>query len=127
MDNDRTPLSVVIAPANEHETRHIERLLDAAVVKLPREIRLLYDCADDSEPLRVQLESRGVNLVCPHRKNRVPAKRQGMAACYAAAATAERSNTRMRGCKPTDGSLTLECLFLSWVQPAYLFAILKRF
>ena len=37
MDNDRTPLAVIIAGANEHESRHVERLVHAAVVPLPPE------------------------------------------------------------------------------------------
>ncbi|MCA9068717.1 MAG: SMI1/KNR4 family protein, partial [Planctomycetaceae bacterium] len=44
-DGDQTPLGVVIAPASEHEVRHIERLLDRAVVPLPDEYKLLYDGA----------------------------------------------------------------------------------
>lgn len=52
MDNDRTPLGVIIAPANEHESRHIERLLDASVMDFSAWTRLLYDVADDSDPLR---------------------------------------------------------------------------
>ena len=82
MDNDRTPLGVVIAAANEHEVRHIERLLDAAVVELPQPARLLYDGAADSDPLRDRLEKRGVELVCPHRANRVKPKRQDDRAAF---------------------------------------------
>ncbi|MFN0196630.1 MAG: hypothetical protein ACKVT0_07780, partial [Planctomycetaceae bacterium] len=46
------PLAVVIAGANEHESQHIERLIDAAVVPLPDDTPLLYDKAADSDPLR---------------------------------------------------------------------------
>jgi hypothetical protein len=35
VDGRQTPLGVIIAPANEHEVRHIERLVDSAVVDLP--------------------------------------------------------------------------------------------
>ncbi len=55
MDGDRTPLGAVIAAAHEHESRHIERLVDSAVVELPDEHRLLYDGAADSDPLRERL------------------------------------------------------------------------
>ena len=71
MDRDRTPLGAVITPANEHEVRHIERLVNAAVVELPVENRLLYDGAADSDPLRAQLAERDIDLICPHRANRV--------------------------------------------------------
>ena len=85
MVSDRRPLRLLtrdtyrwaaIAPANEHETRHIEHLLETSVVDLPAEARLLYDGAADSDPLRDRLESRGVNLICPHRSNRVLPNRQ---------------------------------------------------
>jgi len=33
--------------------------------------RLIYDKAADSDPLRERLAKRGVDLVCPHHKNRV--------------------------------------------------------
>ena len=33
--------------------------------------RLVYDRAGDSDPLRARLRRRGVELVCPHRANRV--------------------------------------------------------
>jgi integrase len=36
MDGRQTPLGVIIAPANEHEVWHIERLVDSAVVILKR-------------------------------------------------------------------------------------------
>ncbi len=71
MDGDRTPLGAVIAAAHEHESRHIERLVDSAVVELPDEHRLLYDGAADSDPLRERLAARGIDLICPHRANRV--------------------------------------------------------
>ena len=48
MDGDQTPLATIITPANEHEVRHIERLVESAVVELPRPSRLLYDKAADT-------------------------------------------------------------------------------
>jgi hypothetical protein len=39
MDGRQAPLGVIIAPANEHEVRHIERLVDSAVVSLPEQTR----------------------------------------------------------------------------------------
>jgi len=36
MDNGKTPLAAVITSANEHESQHIERLVYAAVVPLPK-------------------------------------------------------------------------------------------
>lgn len=37
----------------------------------PQPERLIYDRAADSDPLRTRLqEERGIELICPHRKNR---------------------------------------------------------
>lgn len=75
-DGGKLPLGVVISPANESEVNHIERLLDSAVVPLPEKARLIYDKAADSDPLRGRLADRGVDLICPHRKNRTKPKTQ---------------------------------------------------
>lgn len=130
MDGDRTPLSVVIAPANEHEVRHVERLLDAAAVELPRQCRLLYDGAADSDPLRTRLAVRGVELICPHRANRVKPRTQD-------GRTLRRRQHRWR-IERTNAWLhnygriiirkdRLGSIFLGWTQLACLFTILKRF
>lgn len=42
--------------------------------KNPR--RLVYDMAADSDPLRQRLKKRGIELICPHRVNRVKPKLQ---------------------------------------------------
>lgn len=33
--------------------------------------RLVYDIAADSDPLRARLKRRGIDLICPHRRNRI--------------------------------------------------------
>ena len=33
--------------------------------------RVIYDKACDSDPLRKRLAQRGIELICPHRRNRV--------------------------------------------------------
>ena len=45
-------------------------LIDEAVTPYVPE-RLIYDRAADSDPLRERLASRGIELVCPHRRRRV--------------------------------------------------------
>jgi transposase len=130
MDNDRTPLGVVIAPANEHETRHIERLLDASVVELSRPARLLYDGAADSDPLRDRLAERGVELICPHRANRVKPKRQDGRKLRRKRHRwkIERTNAWLQDCgRIANRKDRLPILFLGWFQLACLFTILKRF
>ena len=58
-----------------------------AEVKVPRQaggrpksrpVRLIYDRAADSDPLRRRLAQRGIELICPHRSNRIkPATQDG--------------------------------------------------
>lgn len=64
------PLAIDIEAANVAEVNLIERLLDSAVTPyVPN--KLIYDKAADSDPLRERLTERNVDLICPHRKNRV--------------------------------------------------------
>lgn len=71
------PIGMTITSATQHESQLIEPLLDT--VRVPRVgagrprtkiKRLIYDRAADSLKLRRRLlEERGVDLICPHRKN----------------------------------------------------------
>jgi transposase len=68
-DGRGLPLAAEIASASPHEVTLIEPLLEQRILpKKPR--RLLYDLAGDSDPLRTRLARRGIELICPHRKNR---------------------------------------------------------
>jgi transposase len=68
-DGRGLPLAAEIASASPHESTLIESLLERRLLpKKPR--RLLYDLAADNDELRSRLARRGVELVCPHRKNR---------------------------------------------------------
>ena len=68
-DGRGLPLAAEIASASPHESTLIEPLLEhRLLLKKPR--RLLYDLAADNDELRTRLARRGVELVCPHRKNR---------------------------------------------------------
>ena len=68
-DGRGLPLGAMIASASPHEVTLIEPLLEQRLTrKKPR--RLIYDAAADSDPLRERLRRRGIDLVCPHRKNR---------------------------------------------------------
>lgn len=130
MDGDCTPLGVVIAAANEHEVRHIERLLDAAVVDLPEQVRLLYDGAADSDPLRERLAARGVDLICPHRANRVkPPTQDGRKLRRRRHRwRIERTNAWLQNYgRISIRKDRLGSIFLGWTQLACLFTILKRF
>jgi transposase len=68
-DGRGLPLGAEVASASPHEVTLIEPLVERRVLrKKPR--RLIYDLAGDSDPLRKRLARRGIELVCPHRKNR---------------------------------------------------------
>lgn len=130
MDGDRTPLGVIITAANEAEVNHIERLLEASVVPLPEETRLLYDGAADSDPLRARLKARGVELICPHRSNRAKAPTQDGRKLRRRRHRwrIERINAWLQ----SYGRIAIRkdrlgAMFLGWTQLACLFTILKRF
>jgi transposase len=69
VDGKGLPLAIDVDSARPAEVTLIETLLDQAVTYLPR--RLIYDRAADSDPLRSRLAERGIELICPHRRNRV--------------------------------------------------------
>jgi len=77
VDGNGLPLAVDISAASPAEVTLIEPLLDqAATTCVPQ--RLIYDRAADSDPLRERLASRGIELICPHRRGRKrPATQDG--------------------------------------------------
>ena len=128
MDNEQTPLAVVITGANEHESRHIERLIDAAVVPLPNDVTLIYDKAADSDPLRERLASCGIKLVAPPRRNRRRQLHHEHKKRLRQRWKIERTNAWLH----RYGRLAIRKdrradIFLGWNQLACLFTILKRF
>jgi len=82
VDSQGTPLAVHLDSANRSEVKLIEPTLDNLQIpdKVPE--HLLYDKAADSDPLRRRLlDERGIDLVCPHRKNRKRKPTQDGRAC----------------------------------------------
>ena len=82
-DGKGIPLGVHIASATPNEVTLIETTLEQVAIprkgrgrprKNPK--RLIYDKAADSDPLRSRLAHRGIELICPHRRNRTKPKRQ---------------------------------------------------
>jgi transposase len=82
-DGQGVPLGIQLASASPHEVTLIESTLERVAVprqgrgrprKNPQ--RLVYDTAADSDPLRKRLWRRGIDLICPHRKNRTKARTQ---------------------------------------------------
>ena len=71
VDSRGTPLAVHLTAANHAEVNLIEPTLDTLTFTDQVPEHLLYDKAADSDPLRRRLQTeRGIELVCPHRKNR---------------------------------------------------------
>jgi transposase len=131
MDNRETPLAVVITSANQHESRHIERLVDAMVLEPPRKkTPLIYDKAADSDPLRWRMESRGFMLIAPRKRHRTDGHRlhyhhkRRLRQRW----KIERTNAWLHA----YGRLAIRKdrradLFLGWTQLACLHTILQRF
>ena len=68
-------LSISIASASPHEVGLVEQALDERFIQtMPQ--RLIGDRAYDSDPLDERLKRKGVELIAPHRKNRVKKKTQ---------------------------------------------------
>lgn len=77
------PLAAHLDSASPGEATLIETTL--ATVSVPpkrpecprsKPVRLIYDRAADSDPLRQRLKARGIELICRHRSNRIKPKTQ---------------------------------------------------
>ncbi len=88
VDGQGVPLGDHLYSASPAEVRLAETTLAAIRVGRahragrPRQkpVRVIADKAYDSDPLRKRLRQRGIELVCPHKKNRVrPATQDGRA------------------------------------------------
>jgi transposase len=69
-DRNGLPLTVNISSASPHDSKLIEPLLQRRLLRR-RIRRLIYDQAADSDPLRIRLARQGIELICPHRCNRI--------------------------------------------------------
>jgi transposase len=88
VDGKGVPLGDYLHSASPAEVRLAETTLAAIRVGRrhhpgrPRQkpVRVIADKAYDSDPLRKRLRQRGIELICPHKKNRVrPATQDGRA------------------------------------------------
>jgi len=62
-------LSAFTIAAHHAEVNTLETLVDVRICeRLPE--RLIYDRAADADWVRQKLDQRGIELICPHRKNR---------------------------------------------------------
>jgi transposase len=123
------PIGVAIASASPHEVTLIEPLLDKRRVRrLPR--HLLYDSAADSDPLRERLRRRGIQLICPHRTNRVkPPTQDGRRfKRYRRRWRIERSISWLQHFRRLVTRYEYhDQMFLGFVQLACLLIVLRRF
>jgi transposase len=78
VDGQGIPLGNLLDAASPAEVTLLEPTLETIAVprhgpgrprKKPE--RVIYDKACDSDPLRQRLAKRGIELICPHRRNRV--------------------------------------------------------
>jgi transposase len=76
VDGQGVPLGNLLEPASPAEVTLLEPTLETIAVPRDgpgrprkRPERLIYDKACDSDALRQRLTKRGIDLICPHRKN----------------------------------------------------------
>jgi len=128
-DGHGIPLGIDTASASPHEVTLIEKLLENRVLRRkPR--RLIYDAAADSDPLRERLRRRGIELICPHRKNRTKARTQDGRAFrrYRRRWKIERSISWLQNFRRIVTRYEYHAdLFHGFVQLACLIVVLRRF
>jgi transposase len=75
VDGQGLPLGSQLASASPAEVTLAQTTLDAIQAET-QPAHLIADKAYDSDPLREDLEKRGIELICPHRAKRRKPKRQ---------------------------------------------------
>ena len=75
-DRAGLPIAITIASASPHETRLVEQTLNASFLA-DNPARLIGDAAYDSDPLDRQLAAFDIELIAPHRGNRVNITQDG--------------------------------------------------
>ena len=128
-DGHGIPLGIDTASASPHEVTLIEKLIENRVLR--RKLRrLIYDAAADSDPLRERLRRRGIELICPHRKNRTKARTQDGRAFrrYRRRWKIERSISWLQNFRRIVTRYEYHAdLFHGFVQLACLIVVLRRF
>jgi len=75
VDRHGLPLAVTTHAANHHEVTLVQLTFDFYMIEAMPE-NLIGDRAYDSDPLDQQLRSQGVEMIAPHKSNRVKRKTQ---------------------------------------------------
>ncbi len=76
IDGHGIPLGITTESASRNEIILSEPLLQQILLPIERVKRLIYDKAADGDGLRHRLLARGIDLIAPHKKNRVRKKLQ---------------------------------------------------
>jgi transposase len=71
VDANGIPIGIGTESASRHEVVLIEPLLDNLALQNRQPARVIYDKAADSDKLRKRLAERKIDLICPHKKDRV--------------------------------------------------------
>jgi transposase len=69
------PLGTTIGAANRAETDLVGEALDDIPMPIPDGVPLVADRGYDSDPLRDDLSTEGIELLSPHRRNRTKSSR----------------------------------------------------
>jgi len=126
-------LSIHLAGADRHESTQVIPLVDRAVISWghwPKRVRLIYDKAADSDPLRERLRIRCIRLICPHKSNRKVQKplTASQRKWYALRWQIERSISWLQKFRRLVVRYEYHAdLYLGMAQLACLFTILQRF
>ena len=129
-DGEGIPLAVMTETASRHEVKLIEPLLEKMTLQNRQPQRLIYDKAADSQKLRDRLADRGIDLICPHKRNRKKAKTQDGRKLrrYQRRWNIERSIAWLHNYRRIVTRWEYHAhLFLGFVKLACLFTLLKRF
>jgi transposase len=130
VDDHGTPLAVYCAAANRNEVKLIEPTLDQLQIADRVPEHLIYDRAADSDALRERLQAeRGIELVCPHRKNRTRQPLQDGRACrrYKRRFKVERTHSWFHNFRRTIIRYeTTLARYMGWIHLACLLITLRR-
>jgi transposase len=74
-DRSGLPIAISVGSASPHEVTLVETTLAARFTEQPPE-RLIGDKAYDSDPLDERLNEQGIQMIAPHKSNRIKAKTQ---------------------------------------------------
>lgn len=76
VDDNGVPISVQIESASPHEVKLAEKTVENLMTKEKPE-RMIGDRAYDSDGLDKKLEEKGIEMIAPHKKNRINRTQDG--------------------------------------------------